>query len=1744
MAEKKKVKNLIKFRDSHRNFVRKTIAEAKDLISGGNPIEVRKLKLLRTSLQTKCSELQVLDGDIVELLEDVSKIDSDVSESCELISVIQECMVDLESALTAQESQGKNQQSNSLESAGTAQGHLQAVHTHAKLPKLELKKFHGNPIEWYPFWESFESAVHKNSNLSGVDKFNYLKSLLTGIAQSVVTGLALTSANYEKAVELLKRRFGNRQVVISSHMEALTKIPKVASTSEVKRLRSLYDTVESHVRGLESMEISSEMYGCFLTPIIMQKLPEEFRIAISRNLESETWDLKEILSEFHKELQLREQCLVNPKDVRPSNSFQRGESLQSTSALYSESAKNKQFSRVWCSFCNQNHQSSKCNVVTSAESRKQVLRKKGRCYLCLKSGHLSRNCKSPVKCFKCQGAHHVAICDSFEHTVSGPEQVENVPNVSTSLYVDQYRGSVLLQTATAEVVRPDNDSSPLNVRLVFDSCSQRSYVTQAVQEKLQLPVFGRDSLLIKAFGESNARLRTCEIVQVGIKTLCDTTVYIQAYVVPVICGPLTQQSTELTQSSYEHLRDLPLADRAGGGVLAVSILVGADYYWSLVEGTLVRGAPWEPVALATKLGFVLSGPTMVMCDNVHANTVNLTATHVLKVESSVINHDDLAAELKKFWDYESFGINDDNATLYDKFVNEVEFVEGRYQVRLPFKEDHDLLPDNFALCKSRLVALLRRLSVKPDVSRQYNDVIREQLKQGIIEPVDQGTTNGVGKVHYIPHHEVIRVDKETTKLRVVYDASAKAQSTTPSLNDCLYAGPPLSSLIYDILLRFRVHKVAISGDIEKAFLNISVDPRDRDYLRFLWVDDTGSKHPNLQVYRFARVAFGISSSPFLLNATIRHHLTSTDLPEEFVDCVLKSLYVDDFVGGEDSDDLVFEMFKNLKSSFKSGGFNMRKWVSTSTLVQKRIEQHERESPLDVEISTKPVEECKIQEEDQTFSSSQFRAKGNPCSVRCKVLGIGWDTESDMISLNLASPIESNNGCPITKRSILAATSKLYDPLGILSPVIILWKIIFQSVCKSKMGWDDPVETFIHEQWLKLTQDLKMVGVVQLKRHYFHGKSLSELQSVQLHGFADASERAYGAVVYLRVELTDGTVFTELVTSRTRVAPISGDTIPRLELLGALVLARLINSVLTAFEGTLRVDSVFCWSDSQIALWWIWGVNREFKQFVQNRVVEIRGLVKPAHWDYCPSENNPADICSRGSLASKLVANQLWWNGPEFLSKGKDAWPNLPVNPEVISTEPDTLLQLKKESSSSQKKQRNSTVLANVVADRVTSERKLNLDCIIPLKGFSSLQRLVRVTAYVLRFVSNVKRKNERKELTDEDLKQEEIERARELWIREVQGSVLDDEKFDQVKVSLSLYKDDKGILRCGGRLKKAPIPFNARFPIFLPRSSHFTNLVINECHLKVLHNGVRETLTERRSCFWVVKGRQAVKTVIGKCSVCKKIEGRSYAVPRSPPLPEFRLSDEFAFSRVGVDFAGPMYVKDIFAKGGGMNKVYIALFTCATSRAVHLELVPSLTPESFIKALARFKGRRGTPTLIVSDNGKTFKDSRVQAYCQRDGTKWRFNVEAAPWWGGFFERLVKSVKLSLKKCLRNARLNYDELSTTLVEVEAVLNSRPLTYVYDEFEEPLTPSHLVIGRRILSIPSKNYSIDVPHTQQALSRRAKFLQSILNHFWNRWRAEYLTQLREQHRCSKRVSSLRKVQVGDVVCIQEKTTPRQLW
>ena len=267
--------------------------------------------------------------------------------------------------------------------------------------------------------------------------------------------------------------------------------------------------------------------------------------------------------------------------------------------------------------------------------------------------------------------------------------------------------------------------------------------------------------------------------------------------------------------------------------------------------------------------------------------------------------------------------------------------------------------------------------------------------------------------------------------------------------------------------------------------------------------------------------------------------------------------------------------------------------------------------------------------------------------------------------------------------------------------------------------------------------------------------------------------------------------------------------------------------------------------------------------------------------------------------------------------------------------------------------------------------------------------------------------------------------------------------------------EEDGILRCRGRFTESDLDVDAKYPILLPKEGNLTELIIIHCHNKVHHSGVRATLAQVRSRFWIPKGRQRVKAILNKCTVCKKLEGKPYNAPKEADLPRFRVRETEPFAKTGVDFAGPLYVKKA---ANGTDKVYIALFSCCVSRALHLDLVKGMSATEFLRCLRRFSARRGTPALIFSDNAKTFKASAraleklyncetLQGYLGANRIEWKFNLERAPWWGGFLERMVQSVKRCLRKVLGNARLTFDELLTTLVEVEGTLNSRPLTYAY-------------------------------------------------------------------------------------------------
>ena len=253
-----------------------------------------------------------------------------------------------------------------------------------------------------------------------------------------------------------------------------------------------------------------------------------------------------------------------------------------------------------------------------------------------------------------------------------------------------------------------------------------------------------------------------------------------------------------------------------------------------------------------------------------------------------------------------------------------------------------------------------------------------------------------------------------------------------------------------------------------------------------------------------------------------------------------------------------------------------------------------------------------------------------------------------------------------------------------------------------------------------------------------------------------------------------------------------------------------------------------------------------------------------------------------------------------------------------------------------------------------------------------------------------------------------------------------------------------------------------------------------------MHNGTRETLTELHANYWVTRGRQTVKRLLSKCNVCKKIQGKAYSTPPEPPLPDFRVSEDLAFSKTAVDFAGPLSVKNIYDREKIFHKSYIAVFTCASTRAIHLDLTPDLTGDGFIRLMKRFMGRRGIPAFILSDNGKTFRDRKVKRYVITRNIVWRYNVPYSSWWGGFFAICVKFTKRCLRKLLRNAQLTYEELETVLIEIESVLNSRPLTYVYEDLNEPpLTHSTLVTGRRLLEQSAVSENVDNSNVHVILS-----------------------------------------------------------
>ena len=408
----------------------------------------------------------------------------------------------------------------------------------------------------------------------------------------------------------------------------------------------------------------------------------------------------------------------------------------------------------------------------------------------------------------------------------------------------------------------------------------------------------------------------------------------------------------------------------------------------------------------------------------------------------------------------------------------------------------------------------------------------------------------------------------------------------------------------------------------------------------------------------------------------------------------------------------------------------------------------------------------------------------------------------------------------------------------------------------------------------------------------------------------------------------------------------------------------------------------------------------------SRVQEIRVHTTPDSWRFCPGNQNPADIPSRGMSASELVSEKRWWNGPEFLCKDEKGWPQEDKN------------QSDNENAWNEIIQNPATTTHALISS--TQMTKIGVHQIIDVNRYSSWKKLLRVTAYVLRFIRRSRKDN------GLALCAEEVRSAEELWIKSIQYQSFPDEICHLVTArklpepplvrQFNLYVDDSGFMRCRGRIQNSLLNQEDKTPILLPSKHHGVELIIKDTHNRMLHSGVNTTLRAMRERFWIIRGRQTVKKVLKRCVRCRKVEGKHFSLPQQPDLPEERVSDDPPFTHTGIDFAGPLYTSE---KGANEEyaKAYVCLFTCALTRVVHLELTKRLRSEALMLAFRRFTSRRGLPVTLLSDNARTFKSAskdivkisrakEVTHYMANTGVTWKFIVERAAWWGGFWERLI------------------------------------------------------------------------------------------------------------------------------------------
>ncbi|XP_055623288.1 uncharacterized protein LOC129766713 [Toxorhynchites rutilus septentrionalis] len=1706
MSTSRKYKALIRSRDCVINFVERM----DHFLKTTQEFDEQAVKIRLEKLDQKYQEFEDLQSDI-EGMEDNEESLLDYQQSrADFEDKYFEVRAGLARKLTTEHA--------TPNTATTHTNNVPHVHASVRLPQINLPEFDGNFQNWLPFHDTYVALIDSSVELTDIQKFHYLRASLKGDALKMIDSYAMSEANYRVAWDSLVDRFSNKYLLKKRHLNALFEYPRIRRESATG-LHELIDCFERNTKILDQLGEKTNVWGAMLVHLMVSKLDEVIQKRWEENVTPDREPSYASLVEFLKrQTRVLDAVSVDQQMFSTSSSSSSGSKFRPTKVSVNSATEN---SLPSCFACSEKHWITRCPTFASlpVDKRLQLTNSKRLCSNCLGRNHLARDCPSKFRCKTCSKKHHSLLHPGFPGSGSSSAPIptpvndngntsapsisggasnsgqlvsSSVASVSTNMAMGQPRSHSFLLTVLLNV--KDVWGRAHHARALLDSGSQVNLMSENLCKLLQL---SRRDRKVEITGIGRSRSRTAFEVSTTVSSRVQN---FSTSLDFLVLGQVTddQPSVSLPQTQRKIPPDMVLADPEFNISGPIDLVLGAQYFYDFhvrdggrlqirkVDDTL-------PVFVNTVFGWVAAGEAKRMDESTRVSC------HVAKVES-------LDKAIEKFWTVEELTIktprSQEEEDCETHFVNTFTRDDtGRYIVRYPKRMNFSsMVGESKQTALRRFLQTEKRLERDPNLRSQYVDFMKEYIKLGHMKYIGEADDSRLDKdktVCYLPHHPVFKESSSTTKVRVVFDGSAKT-STNHSLNEALLTGPTIQDELLDLMLRFRKHLIALVADVTKMYRQILIHVDDIPLQRILWRCDPSEP---IQVYELLTVTYGLSPSSFLATRVLKQlALDSAQKYELAARTVQEDFYMDDFLSGANTVEEAIKLQKEVQSLLAEGGLELRKWSSNCPEVLENLP-----------IGALGGETMLHFEADQ----------------KIKTLGVGWETGSDQLCIEVQP---STNEGIWTKRKIFSAIAKLYDPLGLVSPVVAWAKIKMQQLWLSTFDWDDPISDDIARKWEEFAAQLTLLKGYKVPRFVFLADSIS----TQFHIFTDASEVGYGACLYTRSTGKEGQIKTELVAAKSRVAPLKRLSLPRLELCAALLGAKLYAKVSAA----LRMEGIPCWfwSDSTVTLHWIQAPPNTWQTFVGNRTSEIQQLTHGHSWNHVKGTENPADHVSRGMLPQEFVSNTIWRHGPSWLAKSDEYWPK-----HITGTPPEDLLERRK------------TVL---VIHQPQEHSFL-------FYRYSSFWRLVRIIALVLRFLNRCRRKPN--PYPHQLASVGELEHAKETLTKIAQQEMFTGEFKELVKTrsvsnksSLRLlgpFLDEKGIIRLGGRLEHSSENYQTKHPMILPKIHPLTRLITKHYHELCMHSGPRMTLATMRQEFWPVNGKAIVNLVCRKCPQCF----RQNPVPVTQPvgqLPQPRTAPCRAFTVVGVDYCGPMYTKPAHRRAAP-RKAYIAVFVCFASKAVHLELVCDLSTEAFIAALRRFIAHHGMPTEIHSDNGtnfqganntlaelyRLFKNKRTReaivSECSKHRIQWHFIPPRAPSFGGLWEAAVKSAKTSLVKTLGNTQLSFQEYATVLAQIEANMNSRPLTSLSSDPTEldVLTPGHFLIGSPLISLPDPDYT----HVPTNRLNHYQQLQKLIQQHWDRWRREYLTELNHQREKSSLSMDIR---VGQTVLVQEDGKSSVSW